>query len=145
MTEGLRGSGIRDARRGPRFDLAAAVRYRIGDGAWLDATTVNIGRFGLLMLTRAPALPLDTVMELRVFLTARGNGHGANVACSGRVVRTDPSPGSGEVLTAVTIVEYRFQPAGPVLEDATHSTVHEGRHLRLATSTSSARAGAKRR
>jgi hypothetical protein len=100
-----------DARRAPRYAIVAPVRFRGGAGAWLEGTTVDIGRLGLLIRTRYPVPPPGTALQLRVALKAGGVRRGAYVACTGRVVRVDPRPGEGEVLMAVTIDEFQIEPA----------------------------------
>jgi hypothetical protein len=99
----------KELRRAPRYSIVAPVRFRSGRGEWLDATTVNIGSLGVLVRTGFPQL-LTAPLEMRIDLSHNHTFVGSVVVCRGRVVRTEPSA-SGEVLMAVTIDEFQFQPA----------------------------------
>jgi hypothetical protein len=99
------------ARRATRYEIQAPVRFRTACGDWREGTTVNIGRVGVLIRTSDP-LPLATVMQLRVALATDRAFAGAYVACSGRVVRADPSAVENETLMAVTIDDFQLRPAG---------------------------------
>ena len=103
-------------RLAPRYDIATKVQFRTANGEWRSGTTVNIGRLGLLMRT-CSALPPSTVLELRVALTTDRTRPGAIVAGCGHVVRVDPSSITGEMLVAVSLDDFRLEPAahaGPV-------------------------------
>lgn len=83
--------------------IAAPVRYRVGNGAWLTATVIEIGRLAVVIRTPHAPPPLYTAVELRVAL-ARGEAAPAReIACSGRVVRIGGSSRAGERLVAVAI------------------------------------------
>lgn len=99
----------KELRRAPRYSIVAPVRFRRGGGEWLDATTVNIGSLGVLVRTGFPQV-LTAPLEMQIDLTQNNTFAGSVVLCRGRVVRTEPSA-SGEMLMAVTIDEFQFQPA----------------------------------
>ena len=102
----------------PRYEIAAPVRYRSGDGEWLDATTVNIGRHALLMRTRQSPPAERTALEIRVALSGGGLGPAAYVACSGHVARTEPWVGPGGAEVEVVLDEFHLRAADPLDTDA---------------------------
>jgi hypothetical protein len=99
----------RQVRGAPRYAIVAPVRFRSGWGEWLDATTVNIGRLGVLVRTERAAA-LSARVEMRIDLTQNHTFAGSMVVCWGRVVRTELS-GAGETLMAVTIDDFQLQRA----------------------------------
>lgn len=110
MTKAIAESEVRNLRGAPRFQIAAPVRYRPCAGDWLEATTIDIGRLGLLMRTPYAAQPVSTVLQLRVALTTDDVRPGGHITCCGRVVRVAPGTTAGEVVMAVTIEEFQLQP-----------------------------------
>jgi hypothetical protein len=99
-------------RRAPRYDIEAPVRFWVCDGPEREGTTVNVGRLGMLFRTPdGGALPIATVIQVRMALSAGLRWAGAYVACTGRVVRAVPSPLAGETLVAATIDESALWPA----------------------------------
>lgn len=101
--------GSRELRRAPRYSIVAPLRFRSGWGEWLDGTTVNIGRLGVLVRTQQPSAP-PTRLEMRIDLTSNHTLAGSLVLCWGRVVRSEPSA-EGETLMAVTIDDFQLHPA----------------------------------
>jgi hypothetical protein len=112
----VRDSNPRDARR---YEISAPVRYRSGDGAWLEGTTINIGRLGLLMRTRQAPPPESAVLEIRVALSGGSLGRAAYVVCSGHVVRTEPWLAPGDAEVEVALDEFHLRPARPETDTAT--------------------------
>lgn len=100
-----RGSQTRRARR---FEIVTPVRFRTEEGDWLSGTTVNIGAKGVLIRTRH-ALSPSSPLELRIAV-ADDPTSGAHIACSGRVLRSEPMKGVGDVLVAVTIDQFQLRP-----------------------------------
>jgi hypothetical protein len=99
----------RSTRRAPRYPISVPVRFRIGEDQWVDGMTVNICAQGMLIRTPL-APPMRTLLQLRVGLTGDLKS-GVQVACSGRVVRTQPAPGEGAMLVAVTIEDFQLRSA----------------------------------
>ncbi|HSL23385.1 MAG TPA: PilZ domain-containing protein [Vicinamibacterales bacterium] len=98
------------ARRAPRYLIEAPVRFRSPEGQWNEGTTVNICSLGLLIRTANAPAP-STSLELRIALSPEGSMAGADVACTGRVLRSEQPPGAAEALVAVTIDRFQFTPA----------------------------------
>jgi hypothetical protein len=113
--------GKRELRRAPRYSIVAPLRFRTGWGQWLEATTVNISRLGVLVRTERPSAP-STRLEMRIDLTSNDSLPGALVVCCGHVVRSEPTLGS-ETLMAVTIDDFQLQPA--VYADESGSGTHD--------------------
>jgi len=84
--------------------IAAPVRYRIGDGEWLPATMVEIGRLTVVIRTPHCVPMLSTSIDLRVTVPAcEGGSAPREIVCSGSVVRIGRSSRAGERLVAVAI------------------------------------------
>jgi hypothetical protein len=109
MNSTLVEKGTSEVRRAQRYCINAPLRFRHAGGEWLEATTVNMGRLGVLVRTRQPSAP-STRLEMRIDLTSEPAIGGSLVVCSGHVVRSQPVAG-GETLMAVTIEHFRLQPA----------------------------------
>ena len=97
--------------RAQRFKLQLPLKYRqIGESAWLDGTTENISRSGLLF--RAEELiPANAQLEINLVLPVEIAGlSAAEVVCRGEVVRTveAEAPTMNPALAA-KILQYRFQ------------------------------------
>jgi hypothetical protein len=94
--------------RAQRFPLHAPVRYRSNDSGWLNATTENISRTGLLLHVDTVLQP-NTPIEMIVDLPPVQGDAGVKLVCHGEIVRTEPPPTGGErPLMAATIARYRF-------------------------------------
>lgn len=87
------------------------MQFRGDDGEWHEGTTVNIAARGLLCRTTV-AMPVASELELHIVLP-QGATAGADVLCSGRIVRTETSPESGETLMAVAIDQFQLRRAAP--------------------------------
>jgi PilZ domain-containing protein len=111
-----------EARRAPRFPIEAPVRFRAGDGEWIEGTTVNISRLGLYLRTSLVPPPPSTIVEIHLALTIPGARGCSHVSCTGRIVRTEPSPVCGETLVAATIDGFRIEPAAGI-EDSVREDV----------------------
>ena len=81
--------------RSPRFLVAAPVVWRPrGADGWLEGVSVNVSRSGVLMQTdRIP--PAGTPIEIVIALSRLDlpDDEVADVACAGRVVRTERTRG----------------------------------------------------
>jgi hypothetical protein len=81
--------------RPPRFLVAAPVVWRPrGAGGWLEGVSVNVSRSGVLMQTDR-VLPAGTPIEIVIALSRLDipDYEVADVACAGRVVRTERGRG----------------------------------------------------
>lgn len=114
-----------EARCAPRFSIEAPVRFRTHGSAWLEGTTVNISRAGLLLRTAHEPPPPQTLVELQMALAAPGTRGCAHVACVGQVVRVEPAPVAGETFMAATIEKFQIEPAGRHEEQMTELRVVE--------------------
>ena len=114
-------TGRRDMRRAPRYAIVAPLQFRGGGGEWVDGTTVNMGRLGVLVRASRPSEP-STRLEMRIDLTNNHTFPASVVICSGRVVRSETAQ-DGETLVAVTIEDFELQPAvnGAESETRTHA------------------------
>jgi PilZ domain len=123
MSTRVNTSGLHvEARRAPRFPIVAGVRFRANNGEWLEGTTVNISRLGLLLRVGQEPPP-KAILDVKVALAIPGTRGCAHVSCTGRVVRTEPSPDTGETLVAATIDEFRIEPAAGNEEAAREDVV----------------------
>ena len=113
----------RESRQAPRYSIVAPLRFRGDWGAWTAATTVNIGRLGVLVRTEQAAA-LASRLEMHIDLTQNHTLAGSVVVCWGRVVRAEPSS-DGEMFMAVTIEDFQLRPAVDGNEQA--SREHETR------------------
>ena len=65
--------GFSDSARAARTNLSAPVRLRAaGQDEWLEGTTCNVSRSGILIQTNAP-LPRDTPIEITFMLRRKGD------------------------------------------------------------------------
>jgi len=97
--------------RARRFNLHLPLRYRlVGDQRWLQGTTENISRSGLLFQAEEILQP-SAQLEINLVLPAEIAGLAATeVVCRGEVVRSVGSPGSGITPSlAAKILQYHFQ------------------------------------
>jgi PAS domain S-box-containing protein len=97
--------------RARRFNLHLPLRYRlVGDQRWLEGTTENISRSGLLFQAEEMLQP-SAQLEINLVLPAEIAGLAATeVVCRGEVVRAIGSPGSGvSPALAAKILQYHFQ------------------------------------
>jgi PilZ domain-containing protein len=94
--------------RAVRFAIEVPVRFRaLGQLEWLSGQSVNISRSGVLFRADQILLP-ETHVELILPLPVKLLGEsGAQVVCSGDVVRTLATAGRPTTLAA-TIAEFRF-------------------------------------
>jgi hypothetical protein len=96
--------------RAERFPLNLPVRYREPHRPeWLEGTTGNISRSGVLLLTDASLPPRMTIkLRFKLPVTITGETPG-EVVCKGMVVRTEENPMSGiPAALAVAIHSYRM-------------------------------------
>jgi hypothetical protein len=100
-----------DARRAPRFALAASGHWRVGPGPFFEGTTVNMSREGFLLRTPHEAPPPATRVDVVLILAVPGTATGTRLHCTGRVVRVVAAPAGGEPQFAATIDEFRIEPA----------------------------------
>ena len=97
--------------RARRFNLHLPLRYRLlGDQRWLQGTTENISRSGLLFQGEEMLQP-NAQLEINLVLPAEIAGLAATeVVCRGEVVRAIGTPGSGvSPALAAKILQYHFQ------------------------------------
>jgi PAS domain S-box-containing protein len=97
--------------RARRFNLHLPLRYRLlGEQRWLQGTTENISRSGLLFQGEEVLQP-NAQLEINLVLPAEIAGLAATeVVCRGEVVRTVGAPGSGvSPALAAKILQYHFQ------------------------------------
>src|SRR5712671_1271461 len=97
--------------RARRFNLHLPLRYRLlGEQRWLQGTTENISRSGLLFQAEEMLQP-NAQLEINLVLPAEIAGLAATeVVCRGEVVRTIGTPGSGvSPALAAKILQYHFQ------------------------------------
>jgi PAS domain S-box-containing protein len=97
--------------RARRFNLHLPLRYRLlGEQRWLQGTTENISRSGLLFQGEEVLQP-SAQLEISLVLPAEIAGLAATeVVCRGEVVRTIGTPGSGvSPALAAKILQYHFQ------------------------------------
>ena len=94
--------------RAVRFAIEVPVRYRaVGEPRWSSGQSANISRSGVLFHAEQILLPETRVeLVLRLPLMLLGEP-GAEVVCSGEVVRTVASAGRPATLAA-TIAQFRF-------------------------------------
>jgi hypothetical protein len=98
------------ARRARRYPITAPLQFRAPDDAWYEGTTVNIGARGLLFRTHI-VVPVSSLIELRIALSAEGPTTGPHIACAGRVVRSEPALAAGDTYLAVAIDQVQLRPA----------------------------------
>jgi hypothetical protein len=97
--------------RARRFNLHLPLRYRLlGEQRWLQGTTENISRSGLLFLGEE-ALQPNAQLEINLVLPAEIAGLSATeVVCRGEVVRTVGIGAKGvHPALAAKILQYHFQ------------------------------------
>jgi PAS domain S-box-containing protein len=97
--------------RARRFNLHLPLRYRlVGEQRWLQGTTENISRSGLLFQAEEMLQP-NAQLEINLVLPAEIAGLAATeVVCRGEVVRAIGSPGTGVTpALAAKILQYHFQ------------------------------------
>jgi PAS domain S-box-containing protein len=97
--------------RARRFNLHLPLRYRlVGEQRWLQGTTENISRSGLLFQAEEMLQP-NAQLEINLVLPAEIAGLAATeVVCRGEVVRAVGTPGSGvSPALAAKILQYHFQ------------------------------------
>jgi PAS domain S-box-containing protein len=97
--------------RARRFNLHLPLRYRLlGEQHWLQGTTENISRSGLLFQGEEMLQP-NAQLEINLVLPAEIAGLAATeVVCRGEVVRSIGTPGSGvSPALAAKILQYHFQ------------------------------------
>ncbi len=104
--------------RARRFNLHLPLRYRlVGDQRWIDGTTENISRSGLLFRGEEVLQP-NAKLEISLVLPAEIAGLAATeVICRGEVVRSIESAGRGvNPALAAKILQYHFQHGSRVSE-----------------------------
>ena len=109
-------NGAGPVPRARRFPIEAPLRYReSGGSAWIEGTTVNISRSGVLFWA-ATDLEARTLLEMQIrFPTEITGGLPANVVCWGPVVRSEqPEPPDPRPKLAASIVRYRLAPEWPI-------------------------------
>ncbi len=97
--------------RARRFNLHLPLRYRLlGDQRWLEGTTENISRSGLLFQAEEMLQP-NAQLEISLVLPAEIAGLAATeVVCRGEVVRAIGTLGKGvHPALAAKILQYHFQ------------------------------------
>jgi len=93
-----------------------SVLFRVDGGEWLEGTTENISRSGLLFRSLSPlelGSSLELIFEMPHELTGEDD---ARVVCEGSLVRVEPIPANrkqkqSSFLMACTITHYKFAPA----------------------------------
>jgi len=82
--------GFSDSARAVRTNLSAPVRLRAaGQDDWIEGTTCNISRSGILIQTSAP-LPTNTPIEITFMLRRKGD---TPLQVQADVVRTEEPTG----------------------------------------------------
>jgi hypothetical protein len=101
-----------ELRRAQRFPIRVPLRYRVvGEADWREGTTVNISSAGVFFrceqtAERAMRMEIDFVLS-----AAPNENSGAEVVCSGEVVRLEPSQEAGGLpALAMNIMGYRLLP-----------------------------------
>jgi hypothetical protein len=97
-----------------RLKLRVPVDFRSpGASEWLQGTTLNISRSGLLFRTDAslaecvaPQSPVELLFEMPAEITGQ---QASRVLCQGTVVRTEGDAESSQLLIAAAIAGYEFQ------------------------------------
>ncbi len=104
--------------RARRFALSLSVSYRRpSDGVWIEGTSIDISRTGVLFTAAPPAPAVGERIEFRVRLPAIRGPCGSEALCTGRVLRVIPgSSERAEVALAVAIDRYRLVPASQLQE-----------------------------
>ena len=104
--------------RAQRFPIETRFRYHIGgEPVWMEGTTVNISRSGILF--RAPKeIAPRTMLQMRIVFPRELTGYGpVSIVCWGPVIRNESVGASGSLpMLAAAIIRYRFiQEDGPDL------------------------------
>ena len=97
-------------QRAQRFTIEIPIRYReTGTAAWLEGTTVNISKSGILFLAKQNLQP-HTTLDVTLTLPAAISGEApAEIKCRATIVREGFEAGrSGPPILAVSIVRCRF-------------------------------------
>ena len=99
-----------------RLRHSVAISFRVaGSDTWMEGTTENISRSGLLFRSTAhlePGSNLELMFEMPHELTGE---HDAHVLCHGSLVRVDPVPVTRKqketfYMMACSIAHYKFVP-----------------------------------
>ena len=96
--------------RAPRYPIQVPLRYRrSGESDWIEGTTENISRSGVLFRgDRDLAAGNHVEMTIRLPAVVYA-GPGGEVLCSGAIVRCEPATAtSGPLLLAARILDYRL-------------------------------------
>jgi len=104
------------ARSGPRpraqrYAMATPLRFREqGESEWHAASTLNVSRSGVLFRADGPPPDVLRGIEFVLALPLLGTGPGAEVRCTGRVVRLEglDEPAGGGCAAAATISTYEI-------------------------------------
>ena len=97
------------ARRARRYPITASLQFRGADHTWHEGMTVNIGARGVLFRTEI-AMPVATLVEMRIALSAEGPTNGPHMACTGRVVRSERAAAGEDAYVAVAIDQVQLRP-----------------------------------
>lgn len=111
------GLGQHPERRARRYEIAQPVRFRTPEGRWVNGTTVNMSATGVLIRTRHALAPATEVV-LQIALSGDASFRSPQIGCSGHVARTEPIPGSDDVLLAATIDNFQLRRASSADGDA---------------------------
>ena len=104
--------------RAQRFKLQLPLRYRqVGENQWLDGTTENISRSGVLFRA-VEKIPANAQLEINLVLPVEIAGlSAAEVVCRGEVVRAvEPETPAMSPALAAKILQYHFQHGSKVVE-----------------------------
>ena len=100
--------------RAPRFQLNLPIQYRpVGGPEWLEGTTVNISRSGVLFRAASSkareerALTVEVPVEIKILLSGSPAGVG-ELKCEGRIVRLE-TPDADSPALAAEFSDYEFQ------------------------------------
>ena len=95
-------------QRAVRFAIEVPIRYRaVGEPGWHSGQSANISRSGVLFRSDDavwPKTPVELILRLPLMLLGES---GAEVVCSGEVVRTTVTAG-WPAMIAATITKFRF-------------------------------------
>ena len=96
--------------RAQRFPIEARFRYHIGgEPVWMEGTTVNISRSGILFRAQKEIAP-RTMLQMRIVFPSKLTGYGpVSIVCWGPVIRSESVGASGfDRMFAAAIIRYRF-------------------------------------
>ncbi len=96
--------------RAPRYPLALPARVRpAGATSWTQTTTIDVSRSGVLLLADGAEFELADCVDLELELS-KGSIRGAEIACTGRVVRRTRTNGRAAIAVAMDLFDSSSAP-----------------------------------